>query len=737
MRSIALAVALALMLPAAAAAQDPPPSLAVDTVFSLPGVNTLDFRPGPAIDDAHGAAFDPELGRSYAVGRTETLGGDTNIAIVARRANGSLDPSFGDGGRLSVPVTLGRDDYGVSLAVLPDHRLRVLGATDVSLAATHDVALVGLLANGTSDPDFGVSGIARFSVGRDDAPAAFAVGPDGRLAITGSTAGPAGESAFISVRAADGGPVGLGPQSVDFGEPGADRRGVSVAWGPDGPVALVAIDAPLGGTTNVVSINERDPSVGPSSVGGDGQDLGLGGSVRPRALLVRNGTIWATGSVVTNNDSDAWLARLAPDGTVLESRRFDIRGTAFASSQPVNTKALSLTLVPGDPDTLVVGGSTATDRGEDWSFAAFNALDGPVSALRTSELVVPVEGMGGAESVAAGPGAISAAGTITDFDPALGGTGDLTIGMGRVLVDAEKRCDLALELVHPLELVLRGKAPSPLTYRVTNTGQRACAGTIRLPAPYSMVEDVAATGRLGAGQAITRTVNIAYGALRPPTDTLVVTLDAPDDAQKADNTARMRVTFSFCDLELKVATAPTVLGTEGGRRHRFALRNIGTAPCSAATMFTAVPGRRLGVFATYPIAPGRRVTDVFDVGVVRGTKSGRRAPLSFSVRDVEDVRDDNNGAGTAPMIVRPGDTNARTPSGGRVFRGSSRPGSGRGVRKSTLKVKSVEIAVQRSGTSCRWLSSLQGDLRIVDTSANRRCDEPVWIKATGKKKWAV
>jgi len=112
----------------------------------------------------------------------------------------------------------------------------------------------------------------------------------------------------------------------------------------------------------VVSINERDPSVGPSSVGGDGQDLGLGGSVRPRALLVRNGTIWATGSVVTNNDSDAWLARLAPDGTVLEARRFDIRGTAFASSQPVNTKALSLTLVPGDPDTLVVGGSTATDE---------------------------------------------------------------------------------------------------------------------------------------------------------------------------------------------------------------------------------------------------------------------------------------------------------------------------------------------------------------------------------------
>ena len=112
-------------------------------------------------------------------------------------------------------------------------------------------------------------------------------------------------------------------------------------------------------------------------------------------------------------------------------------------------------------------------------------------------------------------------------------------------------------------------------------------------------------------------------------------------------------------------------------------------------------------------------------------------PLQFSVRDLEDVRDDNNSAGTAPRIVRPGDTNARKPSGGRVFRGSSRPGSGRGVKKSQLKVKSVEIAVLRSGTGCRWLSSLRGDLSVVDAGPKGRCDAPMWVKATGTKKWVV
>jgi hypothetical protein len=49
----------------------------------------------------------------------------------------------------------------------------------------------------------------------------------------------------------------------------------------------------------------------------------------------------------------------------------------------------------------------------------------------------------------------------------------------------------------------------------------------------------------------------------------------------------------------------------------------------------------------------------------------------------------------------------------------------------------VEIAVLRSGRGCRWLSSLRGDLRVVDPGAKRRCDAPVWVEASGKKKWVV
>ena len=101
---VALAArARARSLPAAAAAQDPPPSLTVDTVFSLPGVEHARLPPRPRRrrrarrGDRPGAR---PLLRRRAHGDAR---GDTDIAIVARRADGSLDPSFATAARSRSP----------------------------------------------------------------------------------------------------------------------------------------------------------------------------------------------------------------------------------------------------------------------------------------------------------------------------------------------------------------------------------------------------------------------------------------------------------------------------------------------------------------------------------------------------------------------------------------------------------------------------------------------------------
>jgi hypothetical protein len=355
-----------------------------------------------------------------------------------------------------------------------------------------------------------------------------------------------------------------------------------------------------------------------------------------------------------------------------------------------------------------------------------------------TELVIPVAGQGGASGVAGAPGgSVSGAGTLRDFAPGTGGTNDRSIGMARVLVDAEKRCDLALAVTSPVELVLRGKQPGAVAVRVVNNGRRPCVGRLSLPAPWSAAAGSLDVGRLLPGQTDTRTLALAYGAALPSSGTLELTLAADGDGALGDNVVRLPVVFSFCDLQLALAEAPAVLGTEGARRHSFTLRNLGTATCRSSQVLTAATGRRVGARKPFTVAPGRSVEDAFNVGVARGTKSGRAAALSFSASDPDDVSAANDGATSAPMVVRPGDTTARRPTHVGTFTGSARPGSAKGVPKRTLRVRYVQISVQRSGKECVWLGSARGELRTLDAGDGGKCDEPVWLKVSGTEQWKL
>jgi hypothetical protein len=123
--------------------------------------------------------------------------------------------------------------------------------------------------------------------------------------------------------------------------------------------------------------------------------------------------------------------------------------------------------------------------------------------------------------------------------------------------------------------------------------------------------------------------------------------------------------------------------------------------------------------------------------VVRGVKSGTKPSLTFRVVDNDDVSAPNNTLAATPMVVRVGDSNAHAPVHGVLFRGSASNGSAKGVSKKTLKVRRVQLSVQKAGKACEWLSSLDGDLRTVDKSDAGKCDEPVWITATGTTHWSL
>ena len=603
-----------------AAAQIPPPSIVTDTRFAFQGVSEYDQAVGSS-DVAVAAALDPARDRSYAIGTTQDGSAASQIAIVARRGDGSLDTGFAGDGSLALSVTDGKTAGGFDMLVLPDGRLRVLGRTDVSTGGTpdFDTVIAGLRPDGTPDTDFGDEGFEVFPAGSgDDEPFTIVAGPGGKLATTGST----GTDTFLAVRNADGSEVA--PVKVLDRSPGRFDGGSDVAWNGDAPV--VVIDA-ASATGMQVFLHEFRPGGFETEVVVPGADSLLG-----TGLLAYGGKLWTTGIAhLPGGDDDAYLARAGGDGGGLEVRRFDLRGASFPAPQPVDSAGFDLTVAPGDPDTLIVGGRATTDAGAEWAFAAYNGLDGPLAALRSADLVIPIAGSGGAFGVAAGPGGVvSAAGTVTDAN------GDSSIGMARVRIDAEKRCDLSLTIVSPVELTMRGLTPGSVTVRITNSGSRACDGTVKIPAPWAPVSGDVTTGRLLPGDTITRSYGLTYVAAFPATATLELSLESAADAALGDNVSRVRAEFLFCDLALSVLDAPPVLGTEGSRRFSFSLRNVGTAPCKGSQIVAGAQARLTAVPSPFGVAAGRSVEDAFDVSVLKGSKSGRNASLAFQALDAEE-----------------------------------------------------------------------------------------------------
>src|SRR6201991_3463541 len=236
MRRFVLAALLAAAVFAPpAATQIPPPSIVTDTRFAFQGVSEYDQAVGSS-DVAVAAALDPARDRSYAIGTTQDGSAASQIAIVARRGDGSLDTGFAGDGSLALSVTDGKTAGGFDMLVLPDGRLRVLGRTDVSTGGTpdFDTVIAGLRPDGTPDTDFGDEGFEVFPAGSgDDEPFTIVAGPGGKLATTGST----GTDTFLAVRNADGSEVA--PVKVLDRSPGRFDGGSDVAWNGDAPVVVI------------------------------------------------------------------------------------------------------------------------------------------------------------------------------------------------------------------------------------------------------------------------------------------------------------------------------------------------------------------------------------------------------------------------------------------------------------------------------------------------------------------
>jgi uncharacterized delta-60 repeat protein len=275
------------------------PDLTLDSSFGTSGLVTTDFTSG--VDGANSIVVQPD-GKIVVTG---TASGNTSQVAVARyNPDGSLDSSFGTGGKVTTLV--GSGATATAVALLSDGRIVVQG--DAFSAGHQDVALVRYSANGSLDPSFGTSGTVISDLGAASA-FGLVVQADGKLVIAGSTAS-ASSSNFDFLVARYNANGSLDPSFGTNGQATADFGGPDNAHG----VALQA----------------------------DGK-------------IVVAGTAFGVGSNLFGGDSNFAVARFNTDGSL---------DTGFGTGGKVTTNfgfsldAANGVTVQKDGKIVVVGGSS-------------------------------------------------------------------------------------------------------------------------------------------------------------------------------------------------------------------------------------------------------------------------------------------------------------------------------------------------------------------------------------------
>jgi uncharacterized delta-60 repeat protein len=176
-----------------------------DTNFASAGRATVAFDLDPVNrDDIASSVAVDAAGNIVVAGAAEKAANSYDFAIARLTPEGDLDPNFGGDGRVTVPFDIGGsfDDEALELIIAPDGSIFVTGATTDN---NFDFAAIKLQPDGTLDPTFGSGGkvTVPFDFGGSNADISYgaALQPDGKLVLAGLvTISDTGDSDIALVR---------------------------------------------------------------------------------------------------------------------------------------------------------------------------------------------------------------------------------------------------------------------------------------------------------------------------------------------------------------------------------------------------------------------------------------------------------------------------------------------------------------------------------------------------------
>ena len=219
-----LAVLLLLAVPLVAADGDPV------------GSGFAPFDQGGSNADTASAVVAQPDGKVIVVGTVTTGTGSWSPALARFLPDGTLDTSFGIGGRVIDPLGVG-NQTGAAAHLLPTGRILVAGTLESGPPGNSEFYVMRLLEDGSVDGTFGSFGftLVAFDVGGDltDTLAAMTVDRNDRILLAGSVDVSATDIDFGVARLLVGGGLDTG-----FSGDGRATVPISTAGGIDGALAI-------------------------------------------------------------------------------------------------------------------------------------------------------------------------------------------------------------------------------------------------------------------------------------------------------------------------------------------------------------------------------------------------------------------------------------------------------------------------------------------------------------------
>lgn len=323
----------------------------LDPTFGVGGLVLTDFSGTGSYEAAQALAAQPD-GRLVAAGFSVATGVET-FALARYNRDGSLDTTFGVGGKVSTDVrggVAGGSSYVSAVLVQPDGKIVAAGSSAVHMLS--DFALARYNRDGRLDPSFGTGGIVLTDIsgaGSQDEISAATLQRDGRIVAAGYS-NTAGHSQFALARYNRNGALDAafgagGTVLTDFGTSTSVARAVAVQR--NGAIVAAGYAAiGVGNYDAALARYHRDGSPDPA-FGTGGTVLtdftGTGGYDQANAVAVRrDGRILVAGQSLTLGGTRFVLARYTPNGGL--DPTFATGGTVFVDFGGMVDSANAMTL---------------------------------------------------------------------------------------------------------------------------------------------------------------------------------------------------------------------------------------------------------------------------------------------------------------------------------------------------------------------------------------------------------